>query len=367
MEDAAALLRREVEQLLGEVDAVGRAAELVGERRDRTHRRRACSSTNVTKFDRPIPKSHAVRATACRGRCGERGALAGELRAPVGGATGRSDRTRRTAASRCRRTRSRSRRGSGGRARRSPRSPAVAVPSPLIARASSSWVSAPSTSVHAAQLMIVSGACAPIAARTAAASVMSSSPRASADDSRALAPRRRATHLAAEHPAGAGDEDHGTRTSELSPSMKRYARGWLRVATDPRVAPEQRGLDATGEVADLAAGEEDRVLDLGGLDHAPLADGGVGADVGVAEARARADDRRTAHGRALEARARLDDDAAVELRIDELARRSARRACRGSGGWPRACRRAGRCPSTSRARRATRRAARSRSGAGSRR
>ena len=27
--------------------------------------------------------------------------------------------------------------------------------------------------------------------------------------------------IATEHPTGAGDEDHGTRTSELSPSMKR--------------------------------------------------------------------------------------------------------------------------------------------------
>ena len=53
--------------------------------------------------------------------------------------------------------------------------------------------------------------------------------------------------------------------------------------------------------------------------HAVLADGGVRPDVAVGQPRARADDGRAAHRAALEARARLDDDAAVDLRVDELA------------------------------------------------
>jgi len=45
----------------------------------------------------------------------------------------------------------------------------------------------------------------------------------------------------------------------------------------------------------------------------------VRADVAVAQARAGADDRRAAHGRALQPRARLDHDAPVDARVDQLA------------------------------------------------
>ena len=55
------------------------------------------------------------------------------------------------------------------------------------------------------------------------------------------------------------------------------------------------------------------------LDDAVLADRRVRPDVGVGDPRARADDRRAAHGRALQPRAALDDDAPVALRVDELA------------------------------------------------
>ena len=57
------------------------------------------------------------------------------------------------------------------------------------------------------------------------------------------------------------------------------------------------------------------MLDLGRLDQAALPDRGVGADVGVDQPCSRADDRGPAHGRALDPRARLDDDATVELRV----------------------------------------------------
>ena len=64
------------------------------------------------------------------------------------------------------------------------------------------------------------------------------------------------------------------------------------------------------EAAHGGALEQDRVLDLGALDHAVAPDRRVRADVGVAHDRAGADDRGAADGGALELRARLDDDAA---------------------------------------------------------
>src|SRR4051794_10683770 len=57
------------------------------------------------------------------------------------------------------------------------------------------------------------------------------------------------------------------------------------VAADGHVAAEQARLHAPGQVADLRAGEQDRVLDLGLLDHAVLADRRVRADVGVDQLR----------------------------------------------------------------------------------
>ena len=61
------------------------------------------------------------------------------------------------------------------------------------------------------------------------------------------------------------------------------------------------------------------MLDLRRRDHAACADRRVRPDVGVADARAGADDRRAAHRRALEHGAALDDDAPVALRVDQLA------------------------------------------------
>src|SRR5215210_4371684 len=88
---------------------------------------------------------------------------------------------------------------------------------------------------------------------------------------------------------------------------------------DAYIAAEQRGLHAPLQAAHRRAGQEDRVLDLGLLDEAVLRDRGVGPDVGVDEARARADDRGPADRRALEHGAGLEDDAPVALRVDELA------------------------------------------------
>src|ERR1700757_1867032 len=61
------------------------------------------------------------------------------------------------------------------------------------------------------------------------------------------------------------------------------------VATDLGVAAEQRGLHPAGEVADGGAGEENRVLDLGGGYLAALSDRGVGPDVAVGQTGAGAD------------------------------------------------------------------------------
>ena len=65
--------------------------------------------------------------------------------------------------------------------------------------------------------------------------------------------------------------------------------------------------------------EQDRVLDLRALDHAVPTDRGVRPDVRVAHDRAGADDRRAAHARAFQPCAGLDDDAAVDLRLVEVA------------------------------------------------
>jgi hypothetical protein len=66
------------------------------------------------------------------------------------------------------------------------------------------------------------------------------------------------------------------------------------------------------------------VLDRGVADLARLADRGVRPDAAVAQVRAGADDRRSAHGRALEPSAGLDHDASVDPRVDQLAVEPAR-------------------------------------------
>ena len=114
-----------------------------------------------------------------------------------------------------------------------------------------------------------------------------------------------AQHVEAEHPRGADDEQpHRIEMSELSPDHEAVGAGLAVAAAHGHVAPEQRGLHAPVEVAHGAAREQDRVLDLGARDRAALADRRVRPDVAVGQARVGADDRRAAHGRALEARAR---------------------------------------------------------------
>src|SRR5206468_1904161 len=56
-------------------------------------------------------------------------------------------------------------------------------------------------------------------------------------------------------------------------------------ARDHDVAAQQRGLHPPVEVADLRAGQQDRVLDLGALHHAVLADRRVGPDVAIGQPR----------------------------------------------------------------------------------
>ena len=107
--------------------------------------------------------------------------------------------------------------------------------------------------------------------------------------------------------------------SELSPTMKRYARGWRSPRRMRDVAAEQRALHAPVEVAHRRAREQDRVLDLGVVDRAALADRRVRADVAVAQPRPGTDHRRPAHGRALQPGAGLDHHAPVELGVDQLA------------------------------------------------
>src|SRR5215211_6364643 len=95
--------------------------------------------------------------------------------------------------------------------------------------------------------------------------------------------------------------------------------GQRRPASDPHITPNQAGLDAVLEVADLGARQHDRVLELGAADAHLLADRGEGPDVGVGDVRAAAHDRRPAHGGALQARVGLHHHAALEPAVHQLA------------------------------------------------
>ncbi len=160
---------------------------------------------------------------------------------------------------------------------------------------------------------------------------------------------------------------HRMEMSELSPTMKRYARGWPIGAAHAHVAPQQRGLHAPVEVAHRGAREQDRVLDLGARDRAVLADRRVRADVAVAQlARPRRSPRARARSCAPGAH-RLRSPRGHRPASRSARRRGARSGCRGSGGWPRACPPGVPCPSTTRARCAAPRAARHLRDAGSRR
>ena len=180
--------------------------------------------------------------------------------------------------------------------------------------------------------------------------------------------RRDEEQDAGERPPGPSRDPYRIPISELVADHEAVGARLAVAARDGDVAAEQRGLHAPVEVAHRGALEQDRVLDLGALDHAV-------ARRRRCRGRRRRRARRApapmiagpAHGRALEPRAGLDDHAAVDLRVDQLAVDPRARACRGSAGWPRACRRGARCPSTSRARRAARRAGRRRRATGSRR
>src|SRR5262245_1966882 len=86
------------------------------------------------------------------------------------------------------------------------------------------------------------------------------------------------------------------------------------VAVDADVAAQQARLHPAGKVGHAAAREQDRMLELGLLDRAILADRAVGPHVRVDQLRVRADDRRPAYRRSHERRARLDDDAPVDAR-----------------------------------------------------
>ncbi len=72
-------------------------------------------------------------------------------------------------------------------------------------------------------------------------------------------------------------------TSALSPDHEPVGAREGRAAADTHVAADQARLDAVVEVRDRGAREHDRVLELGVPDLHALADGRVGADVGVGE------------------------------------------------------------------------------------
>ena len=170
-------------QAVGQVAGVGGAADLVVDDDDGAAARRRGAASSRRSCRRAGPKSQEVRTMKLR-RVGEGGrALAGELRAAVGVDRGRVVVLGVRARAWCRRRRSRSRRRGPWR-RRSPRSwRRTTAPSPFTSSASCSLVSAPSTSVHAAQLTTAAGRWRPNARSTRLGSVTSRSSRVSATTS----------------------------------------------------------------------------------------------------------------------------------------------------------------------------------------
>src|SRR3954451_18487551 len=191
----------------------------------------------------------------------------------------------------------------------------------LTSSAKSSSVSALSTSVNAAQWITASGWRSPTWSNTACALVRSRSgrsvPKTSWPRSRPAATTRWPSMPLAPVTSkrmGSEDPDLGVVAHH-----EVVGAGLAVGARDLDVAAEQRALHPPLEADDRRALEQDRVLDLGPLDLALLADRRVRPDVAVGQSRAGADDRRAADHGALQPRARLDDHAPVDLRVDELA------------------------------------------------
>ena len=146
--------------------------------------------------------------------------------------------------------------------------------------------------------------------------------------------------------------------------MKRWARGAPCERPIVTSRADQRVLHAPVEVDDLRALQHDRVLDLGVLDAAVLADRRVRADERVAD---RCVPLPITTGprtwqRSSTAPASTTTRPSSAGAVATARRRCASRCDRGRAGWPRACPRPCPCPSTSRSRRAGRRAGRGRSG-----
>ena len=222
------------------------------------------------------------------------------------------------------------------------------APCALTSEASCSDSSAPSTLVQAAQLITAPGRSRVISRSTLAGSVTSRSSWVSAITWWRMSSATRTTSWPS-IPFGSGDQDlHGIEMSALSPTRKRSVFGIPSLRLRLTFLPSRLASIRACEVADAGAGQDDRVLDLGAGDHDVAVDRRVGADVGVGDLGAGADDGR-ARGRRC-ARASPPSRSRPGPRPGSrrpARRRSAARCPRARAGSPRACPRASRCPSTS--------------------
>ena len=293
----------QADDAVGEVPGVGRRADLVADDEDLARGRRpgAASSRRSCRRRSRRARRSGRRSGACwrprspprrRAWCGRR-----RRAAPAGRSRRRARPWRRRRRSRWRRRRRWRRPPRRRRRRCRPRSPLTAI-------AASSASSAPSTSVQAAQLITTSGRSSSNFASTARGVGDVELGVAEADDVVAGVAGGE-HHVAAEHPAGAGDQDlHRSRhqmisISELSPTSSRSVFGIpsLRVSftlRPSRLASIRVPRSSTTEPARTieCSTSERRIVDV-------VADRGVGADVGVLDAGAGAD-----HGRAADDRAR---------------------------------------------------------------
>ena len=272
------------------------------ERRRARRPRRSIVSTKFLPVRAEQPGGAGDRVVRVGG--GDR-ALAGELRAAVGRARAGRRRTRRRARSRRRGRRSRSR---GGRcARRPPRRRARGCrrPSPLTSSATSSWSSAPSTSVKAAQLMTRR------ARRRRRRRVVNSGVD-DVDRVDVALDHRRGRPRARRRTTSWPSIPYAPTTSSFTRRCR--CRSCRRPGSGRRAAGRASGRSSTSRPSseDSIRASRSRTLEPSSMIEcstsarsidAALADRRVGADVGVDEPGARADDRGAAHAASARARA----------------------------------------------------------------
>src|SRR5437764_14547404 len=203
----------------------------------------------------------------------------------------------------------------------------IPAPPALTRSAPAGSASAPSTSVHAAQLMTASGAICGTVRRTRRASVTSRSAISSATTSwftnsaarttsRPSIPPAPVTRIRMRYRMAAGLENRDLGVVAHHEAVRARLR---RAARDAHVPPNQAGLEPPLEVVDRRTLHHDRVLELGPVDRDVLGDCRIEPDVGVRDPRPATDARGSPDGGSLERDSRLDHHAPLHAGFDQLA------------------------------------------------